>query len=334
MIKRNKKQISELRQDLVSGEWVVVSRARALRPHPKFKKRKRFNQSKKTCPFENPQKSGNKKPVLIYYWPNSKKWILQVIPNKYPAFGKGYCSYEHKEGPYTWLDGVGFHEVIILKDHNKHLATFSEVEINFLFKAYQERYLKLKNRACVEYIFIFHNYGIEAGASLSHPHSQLIAIPIIPPDVSLSIKGAKEYWLKNKKCVHCEMIKWEKKVKKRVIFENEEFIVFLPFASKVNFEVRIYPKKHNNCFESITDKERKSLAQVTKIVFEKIYKNLNDPAYNFFIHTAPVESDFFKFYHWHIEILPKTSIYAGVELGTGIEILSVSPEDAAKLLRQ
>lgn len=339
-----KKQISELRQDLISGEWVVISRARAQRPQAEdFKKRKKFFQPKETCPFENPQKTGHGKPLLIYWkdknpsielGASKKDWALQVVNNKFPAFGKGICSYEHKEGPYSWLEGVGFHEVVILRNHSKNLAQLSESEIELLLKAYQERYLKLQNEPCVEYIFIFHNYGIEAGASLFHPHSQIIAIPVIPPDVGRSIKGSKEYYEKHKKCVHCEMIQWEKHNRKRIIFENEDFIAFAPFASKTAFEIRIFPKKHECSFELIMEAERRSLSQVLKIIFAKIYKNLNDPAYNYFIHTAPCEVVPFKFYHWHIEVLPKTSIYGGVELGTGIEISGILPEDAAKILRK
>lgn len=329
------KQISELRQDLVSGEWVVISKARALRPHPEFKKRKSFKQSKNNCPFENPQETGHGKPLLIYYKNSNKKdWILQIVPNKFPAFGKGICSYEHKEGPYKWLDGVGFHEVVILRDHNKHFALLSEEELGMVIKAYQERYLKLKNESCVEFIFIFHNYGIEAGASISHPHSQIIAIPVIPPDVARSIKGSREYYDKNKKCVHCQMIEFEKEQKKRVVVENEKFIAFMPFASKSDFEIRIFPKKHEFAFELINEEEKKFLSKILKIIFQKIYKNINDPAYNFFIHTAPVQTDYFKFYHWHIEILLKTSVFGGVELGTGIEICSISPEDAATIIRK
>lgn len=333
----DKKLVSELRQDLVSGDWVVVASRRGKRPHQEKKPRDE-NQPKKTCPFENPQKSGNGSPLLIFYKknlsPKTKDWTIQVIPNKYPAFGYGVCNIEHKEGPYNWLEGYGFHEIFIYRDHIKSPALFNLKETAQMFSAFIKRYLALKNEGCVKYISIFYNHKREAGATISHPHSQLIAIPVIPPDIQKSINGSRDFYQRNKKCVHCEMIDWEIKTKKRLIYENKNFVAFCPYASRSSFETRIFPKNHESNFEKQSESDLYDLAEVFKLTMKKIYGVLNNPPYNFFIHTAPTSNGHYSHYHWHIEIIPKTSIWAGFEIGTGIEISTISPEEAAEELRK
>lgn len=336
--------VSELRKDLVSGDWVVIATGRGRRPHA-FAQRKRIKDRQliSQCPFEDPQASGNGEPLLIYYEEGKtkrvkgakkriKEWSLQVIGNKYPAFGPGDCSDYYKEGPYTLMDGAGFHEVIITRDHKKHIALLPLEKVEEIIKAYQERYLALMEHKCVNYISIFYNHGREAGATVSHPHSQLVAIPVLPSDVRRSLRGAKKYYKKHKKCVHCKMLKWERE-ERRVIFQNEHFIVYAPFVPRTAFELRVYPRKHKSNFEKMTSIERKYLAEALKTALYKLYKGLNDPAYNFFLHTAPCDGRNYGYYHWHFEIWPKTETWAGFELGTGIEISTIEPEQVAKYLR-
>lgn len=337
--------VSELRQDLVSGDWVLIASGRARRAHSFIReKRLKFEQPISKCPFEDPQATGHGEPLLIYYEDKKRhrikgakkfvrEWSLQVVKNKYPAFGPGNCSDTYKEGPYTLMDGSGFHEVIITRDHKKHLALLSQEKVEEVLRAYQERYLALMENRCVNYISIYHNYGIEAGATVSHPHSQLIAMPIIPSDIRRSLTGSKNFREEHRRCVHCEILKWERE-EQRSIFQNEHFIVYAPFTSRSAFELRIFPREHQSNFEKITDIERKYLAEALWQTLSKLYKGLRDPAYNFFIHTAPCDGKDYSFYHWHIEVLPKTSIWAGFELGTGIEISTIEPEEVAKFLRK
>lgn len=348
------KSVSELRQDLVSGDWVVIATGRARRPHAFVKERRKFDQPISKCPFEDPQATTHGEPLLIYYpakftkashgigsikpvktsrGVDKKKWSVQVVSNKYPAFGPGNCSVLIKEGPYAFMDGAGFHEIIITRDHRKHLAQFSIEQVEEVLRAYQERYNALKNQECVNYISIFYNHGREAGASVSHPHSQLIAIPVVPPDVGRSLEGSKRYFKKYKKCVHCTMLKWEGE-EKRSIFQNEHFIVYAPFVPRTAFELRVFPREHQSNFENINDTQRKYLAEALWQALHKLYKGLKDPAYNFFFHTAPCDGKPHGYYHWHIEIFPKTAIWAGFELGTGIEISTIEPEEVAKFLRK
>lgn len=323
--------VSELRRDLVTGNWVVVAKGRADRPHMD-----RFgpqaHDAIETCPFENPQKSGNAEPVLIYR--NSDDWSLQVIPNKYPAFAGGVCDAITQVGPYSVQDGRGFHEVIITRDHYKHLAFLESGQVEEIFRAYQERYLALKGAECVKYIAIFHNHRKEAGASLSHPHSQLIAISVIPSDARRSLRGASMFYQKHNKCVHCAMLDWEKEEKTRIVAESEHFIAICPFISRDAYEVRIFPQNHSAHFEVLEEKKMSALAEIFSLIFRRFNETLNNPPYNFYLHTAPIDGKNYPQYHWHFEIHPKVEINAGFELGTGIELSTVEPERAAKILRK
>lgn len=329
-----KKSISEIRQDLVSGDWVVIAIGRAKRPHDFLKqKRSLFAQPQKTCPFEKLHEDA----LSVYSLDGGRgkeNWRVEVIPNKYPAFGKGVCSLFHRVGPYQWTEGVGFHEVVVTRDHERSIAEMSDQEVELILRAYQDRYLAIRKDECVEYISILHNHGRLSGATISHPHSQIVAIPVIPPDVGRSIRGSASYFHEHKSCIHCLMLKYELKSKERVICENEGFAVLAPFASKTAFEVRIFPKKHHPHFEDIEAGERMYMAEALRVSLAKLFKGLKNPDYNFFLHTAPTgDSQEFHHYHWHLEILPKTTIWGGFEIGTGIEISAISPEAAAKFLR-
>lgn len=323
---------SEFRQDLVSGDWILVAAKRAKRPLVAAKRR-RLNPSKKKCPFDALYAN----PLLWLPQPSKrlfKDWWVQIIPNKYPALEPHkICPVKALNGPYARMKGVGFHEVIITRDHGRRISEMTLKEVEVLIYAYQERWRTLAREECIEYILIFHNQGPGAGATIFHPHSQLIALPIIPPDVSKSLEGSRIYFARHKKCVHCAMLSWERKKRTRVIYENSHFTVLAPFASRVSYETRIFPRRHAGNFEDLKAKERMALANAMIASLKKIKKAMNDPDYNFFIHTAPAK-DGRSYYHWHIEILPKTSIWAGLELGTGVEVVAVSPEEAAEALRK
>ncbi len=322
----NKKALSELRLDLVSNDWVVVATGRAHRLET-FARHQRIKEEApiKDCPF-------CKEDIL-------KKAILRrgniiSILNDFPAFSYGDNLNERMDGPNKIMDGVGFQEVIITLDHKKQLAQFSREEMMDVINVYQARYLDLMKKNFIKYVSIFHNHGREAGATVAHPHSQIIAIPVIDPDLKDSMQGAAEFFKENGKCVYCTMIEWDRKDGRRIVYENEKFVALCPFAPQGNFEVRIYPKEHNPYFEKITEEEKDFFSDALKMALFKIYKGLNDPAYNFYIHTAPCDDGNYDHYHWHLVILPKTSIGAGFELGAGIEISTIESEKAAEFLRK
>jgi UDPglucose--hexose-1-phosphate uridylyltransferase len=327
-----KKPASELRFNLISKDWVVIATGRARRPETfATQQREKHEVSEKECFFCN--LGSQEKPVLEYKNENGD-WEVTVVPNKFPAFSCASALHERTEGIYSLMDGVGFHEVVITRDHRKSLAEFSVSQIRKVIDAYQERYLDLANEKFVNYIAIFHNHGREAGASVFHPHSQIIAMPLIDPDLQRSLNGSRIFFETRGECAHCKMIDWDIKDGRRIIFENEKFVVLVPFASRVAFEVRIYPKEHHAYFERIKEADKNLLAQAFKEALSRVFKGMNDPSYNFFLHTAPPDGRDYNHYHWHFEILPKTSTWAGFELGTGIEISTVQPEEAAKYLRE
>lgn len=326
----NSKQ-SELRQDIVSGDWIVVAPGRANRPHT-IKATTRKHAPKSSCPFENPQDSGNKPPILIY--PDQKDWQLQILENKYPAvMHHKVCGTISKVGPYPVVPAVGHHDLLITRDHEKNFPHLSKKEADQVFQALRDRYLMLFNDKCLDYIFMLHNWGPGAGASIFHPHYQVIALPVVPPDVQHSLNGSKKYWDKNKKCVHCVMLAYEMKEGKRIVYENEGAVALAPFVSRSPFEVRIFPKKHLPFFENTLDEDISYAVEALQQVLKKFEKKLKDPDYNFFIHTAPLrDKKSYEHYHWHIEAYPKVSIKAAFEAGTGVEINDVDPDLAAKLL--
>jgi UDPglucose--hexose-1-phosphate uridylyltransferase len=322
---KEKKQVSELRMDLVSNDWIVVATGRGRRPET-FAKQERTKEETpiEKCPF---CKEGILDKAIF------RKGNVISIPNDFPAFSYGESLNERMDGPNRIMDGVGFQEVIITLDHKKHLAQFSKEEMRDVIDVYQARYLDLIEKKFIKYVSIFHNHGKEAGASVAHPHSQLIAIPIIDPDLRDSMQGASAFYEKTGKCVYCAILDWDMKDGQRVIYENEKFVALCPFAPQSVFEVRVYPKKHQPYFERITEEEKDYFADALRMALSKIYKGLNDPAYNFYIHTAPRDNEENEHYHWHLVILPKTSIWAGFELAVGIEISTIEPEKAAEFLR-
>lgn len=327
--------VSELRQDLVSGDWILLAPERASRPELFAKGRRAKISGLKNCPFENPQKFGNQPPSLVYQKPDGQDWFLQVIENKFPAVGAGRCGIIENIGPYSFQDGTGRHEVIILRDHARFLSDYHPEEIKRLLEAYIDRLKTLSGLPCIEYISIFHNHGKEAGASVLHPHSQALALPVVPPDIKRSLAGSTAYFHKYKKCVHCQMIEFEIKNKERLIYENKSAVVFSPFASRNNFEVRIFPKKHRSEFGAVEKEELIFIAEALKVSLAKISFGLKDPAFNMFLHTVPcLKPKHLSHYHWHFEILPKLSHLGGFELGTGIDIITLAPEKAAEYLRK
>jgi len=340
--------ISELRQDLVSRDWIVVATGRSKRPHSFVsEKREKFNQPKEECPFEDPQASGNGDPLFVEYLDghpaNTPRddgsfsgWSVQVIQNKFPAFSHGKCGVEVDIGPYVVSDGAGFHEVVITHDHTKSLARLPREQVEGVIRAYLSRYRSLREDECVKYISVFHNHGAQAGASLGHPHSQIIAIPVLPSNIRRSLLGSERYYYEHDKtCVYCVMLQYEKESGgDRIILENDLFLAVVPFVPRTAFEIRVYPKKHESSFAMMSDENIPAFTEIFHGSLNALSKALRDPAYNFFIHTAPVHEGRFDHYHWHIEILPKTQVWAGFELGTGVEISTIRPRDAANFLRQ
>lgn len=346
---KTQKLPSELRFDPVAKSWVVIATGRARRPEnfrqeDQKEERARWTEAKKVCPFED--MSDQERPTYALYkgkevelslsaeGHNRVEWTTISIPNKFPAFAPGTSLRKRSVGPYSVIDGVGFHEVIITKEHNKDIPQFSLKRTKELMDVYHARFSALKDKKYVNYISIFKNKGPRAGASVAHPHSQLIALPIMNPDIERSLAGSSAFQKQHNRCVHCKMLDWDRKEKKRIVYENDCYTVVCPFASRAAFEIRIYPRIHLSYFEKIDSHQRECLADAFLVTLKKLYKALNDPDYNYFLHTAPVDGKKYDHYHWHWEIFPKTATWAGFEIGTGIEISTIEPEKAAQFLRK
>lgn len=328
----------KLRFDLISKDWVIVAGGRGKKPEAYKKQWQKAEIDPDVCVFCN--LGTQTQPVLalaggvpVCANPISYDWTLAVIPNKYPSFIQCAELDKKKEGEfYQTMNAAGFCEIVIPRDHYKHFALMEISQVKEVFDAYQMRYRALAKNKFVNYISIFHNHGVEAGASQPHPHSQIITSPLVDNDLLLSTKTAKKFWAKNKECLNCKMNAWEMQEKKRIIFENSEFLALCPFASKSVFEVVITPKAHLPRFEDISEQTKWALSEAFFDVIKKLYRGLNNPPYNFYIHTSPNDGDY-PFYHWHLTIIPRIGYTGGFEYGTRMEIVVVEPERAADYLK-
>lgn len=333
----------ELRKDFIIDNWVIISTERSKRPldfKAKAKEKRKDN-----CVFcegnENttpPEKFAFREEGTLE---NSPGWKVRVVANKYPALKMEGKAARGKIGLFEKMNGIGVHEVIIETPHHyEDLDNLSIDNIILILKTYRQRYLNIFEDKRIKYILIFKNYGIDGGASLEHSHSQLIATTIIPKRIEEELKGSSKYFSLKKNCIFCDYIHQEVQFKDRVIEETEKYVVISPFAARFPFETWILPKYHNAYYEEINDDKIFGLAKIMKEILFRIKNRLNNPPYNFIIHTAPSKKSSIKEwpaldkkYHWHIEIIPRLTKIAGFEWGTGFYINPTSPEEATKILR-
>ena len=326
----------ELRKDPVIGRWVIISSERGKRPSD-FEDLEEHRKNE-FCPFCYGHED-NTPPEIFALRPDNSKanspgWKLRVVPNKFPALRIEGQLNRQGEGIYDKMNVIGANEVVIeTPDHIKGLADLEISGISDVFRIFRERTIDLKKDTRLKYVMIFKNHGKAAGASLDHAHSQLIATPIIPKTVIEEIEGSKKYYEYKDRCIFCDIISQEIHDRVRVVYEEEHFIALEPYAPRFPFETWILPKEHFSHFEKITDPMLEHLAIIFKEVLGRINVALQNPPYNFVVHTFPVQEDADKCYHWHIELMPKLTRVAGFEWGTGFHINPTSPEDAAQYLR-
>jgi UDPglucose--hexose-1-phosphate uridylyltransferase len=325
----------ELRKDPVVGRWVIISTERGKRPNDfHFEPEPEVNSSK--CPFCEGQEKNTPSEILAYRDNGEKDgpdWRVRVVPNKFPALKIEGDLKREGEGMFDKMNGVGAHEVIIeTPKHVRNLTPLSEGEMVEVIHAYRDRIIDLKKDKRLQYVLIFKNKGSAAGASLEHTHSQLIALPIVPKRVAEELAGAKEYYSFKERCVFCDIIRQEVHDGSRIVAENSDFIAMCPYAPKGPFEIWILPRGHVPAFENSKDHEYESLARILRQVLKKLEVAINDPPYNFIIHTSPFNQDL-TYYHWHIEVMPILTKVAGFEWGSGFYINPTPPEEAAHFLR-
>ena len=326
---------SEFRQDLVSGDWVLIAPGRSSRKHnlkALTKKTKSVPIAK--CPFEDLLQASAKPPLLQYG--NDGKWRLAIIENKYPALTHhDSCPIPLTSGPYHHLAGDGRHEILITRDHRLNFSQLKPVAAGEVLRALAERARGFATDPCLEYVSIFQNYGARAGASQSHPHYQLLALPVVPPRMAHSLLGSRRYFSSHRTCGHCAMIEFERGYKQRIVYENQGAIALSPYAAKNRFELRVFPKKHLAFFERSSEDVLTAVAEALQATLQSLRKAIYDPPYNFFIHTGPIRRRAeYEHYHWHIEIFPAIMNYAGFEPGTGVIINETDPDEAATILKK
>ncbi len=341
-------QYNELRKDFLLDRWVVIAKERSRRPTDFAKPKDEAAKNAAVCPLCVGNEGMTPPATMLYLKQENevaksqdppsgerpKNWLVRVIPNLFPAFSPPKQPEDTKqivENACLW-NAIGAHEVIVESpNHDDQPSDADLPQLQLLMKAYVERFKVLGDKSYVKYVSIFRNHGLEAGASLTHAHSQVIATPMVPTLPQDEQKAAKTYYLKNEQCVFCNLIEQERQ-SSRFILENNDFLVFAPYASIFPMEFWIAPKKHASNIHFLTQQETGSLAKILKVSLKALKDVVNDPPYNYGFHLSldPIDGDS---YHWHLEVYPKLSIWAGFEKSTGCYINTITPETAAESLR-
>ncbi|MFQ5712474.1 MAG: galactose-1-phosphate uridylyltransferase [Candidatus Scalinduaceae bacterium] len=326
----------ELRKEPVSGRWVIIASERSARPTD-FKSTPQPIK-RNFCPFCEGNEAKTPPEIMAYREKGSKAntrgWRVRVVPNKFPALQIEGKQNKHGEGIYDMMNGIGAHEVII--ESPKHVLSLTALDngsVEEVLWCYRDRLIDLKKDKRFVYGLLFKNVGVSAGASLEHSHSQLIVTPIVPQQVINEMAGAETFYKYRGRCLFCDMIQQEIATDSRIVILAENFVAFTPFASRFPFETWILPRTHDSHFENLQKLEIEELANVLKNTLIRLESALKFPPYNYIIHTTPFHINESEYYHWHIEIIPRLTNIAGFEWGTGFYINPMSPEKAAKFLR-
>jgi UDPglucose--hexose-1-phosphate uridylyltransferase len=330
--------VPELRKDPVTRRWVIIATERAARPTD-FPRGAVEPELSETCPFcegrearTPPEITAIRRPDTA---PNEPGWRVRVVPNKYPALRIEGSTAVTLDGLFEGMGGVGAHEVIIEGPrHSEHPALMTVDHLTEVLWMYRERYRDLDRDDRFKYLLLFRNHGKPAGASLSHPHSQLIALPIVPKRAMEELEGAQQYFAHEGRCIYCEILAQEETQRTRLVWQNDDFVAFAPYAAWCPFELWVLPRSHTASFGDLGDGQIPPLAETLHQILGRLYTCLGNPPYNYIIHTAPYEGKTAHFYHWHIEVIPRLSQVAGFEWGSGFYINTVPPEDAARYLQE
>ena len=332
--------MSELRRDPIVGRWVIVDTDHPNKPEDFEHEPHGWRGG--ICPFCYGNESLTPPEIDAirdaHTRPNTPGWQVRVVPNKFPALQIEGNLDRRGLGIYDMSNGIGAHEVLIDSPyHHKDISDLLNSEIENIISMLCRRAMDLIKDKRFKYIMIFKNYGPSAGASLEHPHTQTIALPMVPKNVVEEIKGAHNYFEYRERCIFCDMLRQETQEKERIILENKYFLAFCPFVSRFPFEIWIIPKRHNGYFCNMHPEEIPLLASIIKDTVSKVKNVFASPAYNFIIHSSPVNGDVaggIDYYHWHIEFMPKLTRVAGFEWGSGFYVVSTPPELAAKYLKE
>lgn len=332
----DQKSIQELRKDPIVGRWVIIAPERLARPQGVSEECELSTDG--FDPFLEGNEDATTPEILAYRnhgGPNEPGWRVRVIPNKFPAVTVDGELDKRGVGIYDMMNAIGAHEVIVeCPQREMNMSRLSVENIREVLWVYHDRLVDLKRDMRLVHGLIFKNKGARAGASLDHSHSQLIVSPIVPSTIQEELNGAKSFYDYRGRCIFADMIQQELATESRIVLESEHFVVFCPFASRFPFETWILPRQQSSHYESITKPMIEDLGTVMKTILMKLELGLDDPPYNYVIHSAPFSSQDLPHYRWHIELFPRLSRVAGFEWGSGFYINTVAPEKAAKFLRE
>jgi UDPglucose--hexose-1-phosphate uridylyltransferase len=333
--------MSTLRFDPTTSDWVVFAPSRSLRPHEQARTTGAAGEPTSpaaACPFC----PGNEAftPPEIYSVPAvsgaNPRWRVRVVSNKFPALKIEESPKRLSEdGVFRYMAGCGAHEVIVESpDHTRILAQQPVDQIECVLRTLQWRYQDLMRDPRFQTVIIFKNQGVEAGTSLPHPHWQLIATPVVPRMLRLKHFEASEYFDRTGKCLYCELVEHELAAANRIVSRTEHFVAILPYASHSPFETWILPLQHQASFMQATPEQLNALSNLLKQVLLKLHTGLNNPAFNLTINDVPRGDEDKSYFLWHMRIVPRLTTAAGFELGSGMSINTVLPEDAARFLNE
>ncbi len=326
----------ELRQNFVTKEWVIIATERAKRPEDMVVHRpvQAVASQVPTCPFCPGNEDKTPPEILRLRGPNQKDWQVRLFPNKFAALAREVEPERTIRRSRRTINGFGIHDVIVESpDHSKLMALMSDTQVADIIRVYKARYTELSLDPRIAHITIFKNHGADAGTSLEHPHSQLVATPVISWQVRQRFQEALRHYDDYGSCIFCQTLEEEMAEAVRVVVATEHFIALELFASPTPFCTHIYPRRHMASFGDISERELVDLGRVLRSILSKIYHGLDNPDFNYTIRTAPAECVGVKYFHWYLSVIPRLTRVAGFELGSGMFINSVLPEAAAEFLR-
>jgi UDPglucose--hexose-1-phosphate uridylyltransferase len=325
----------ELRQNLATKEWVIISTERAKRPEQFVQPPKERVEDRppyaENCPFCPGNEELDLEQLRI---PMEGDWLLRVVRNRYPALQEQGERARRFEGSNCAISGVGHHEVIVeSRLHNTCPALETVDEIERTLRAFRMRGMALREDPRVEQVVYFKNHGPTAGTSLLHPHTQLLGLPVVPYSVRSRAEEARRYFDDHGVCVFCRMRDEEEQTRVRLVVESRHFSAFVPYAAFSPFHLWILPRRHSSSFLETSPEELSDLAMVLRDLLRKLYFGLNDPDYNYVIRSAPEHQQVSEYLHWYAAIVPRVTRTAGFELGSGMFINTALPEESAAFLR-
>lgn len=327
----------QMRKDSINSRWVIFSPARSRRPSDfKSKSAATSANQQSSCPFCLGREH-DCAPEIFRVAPDHSPsdWSIRVIQNLYPALSREVDpslspNLEVGNGDVA-ISGFGYHDVVIESPiHEVHLWDLGDQEVGEVILAYKKRIEQISSRKEIKYVQVFKNHGASAGASMSHSHSQIMALPVVPPIVSTRLDSMKEHFSQTGECSLCKI-----NTDGLLIDRSAHFISIAPFAAASPFEIWIIPVYHSSHFHEIDSDKATDLGGLLKLMLKKISLQLNNPPFNFMIQSSPlgITSSHLPYSHWYLQIVPQLSGVGGFEIGSGCYINPVFPEDVAKVLR-